>query len=324
MPYSLLNMKRNRRNNKPPRQDDRLWKSILETVFEEFLLFFYPNANDIFDFSKGVTYLDKELDLLFPPEEGARGVRFVDKLVKVYLKDGSEKYILIHIEVQSQKGNNDLEKRMFRYFYRVKDKYDVPVMAIAILADGNTGYRPRVYAEEFLDTRLTYEFATYKVIDQDEADLRANPNPFAVCVLTSLMALKRKGANDDELNGMKHDLYDEMMRRDMAKEKRQGIYDFLTYFVNFENPEMLSIFESEVKQKQGKESTMGTTEYLLDKAKREGVNLGIEKGAEQKSYNVVANLIQQLGFDDEAAAGVAEVSVDFVQKVRADLGKKKK
>jgi len=317
-------MKRNRRNNKPPRQDDRLWKSILETVFEEFLLFFYPNANDIFDFSKGVTYLDKELDLLFPPEEGARGVRFVDKLVKVYLKDGSEKYILIHIEVQSQKGNNDLEKRMFRYFYRVKDKYDVPVMAIAILADGNTGYRPRVYAEEFLDTRLTYEFATYKVIDQDEADLRANPNPFAVCVLTSLMALKRKGANDDELNGMKHDLYDEMMRRDMAKEKRQGIYDFLTYFVNFENPEMLSIFESEVKQKQGKESTMGTTEYLLDKAKREGVNLGIEKGAEQKSYNVVANLIQQLGFDDEAAAGVAEVSVDFVQKVRADLGKKKK
>jgi len=301
-----------------------LWKSILETVFEEFLLFFYPNANDIFDFSKGVTYLDKELDLLFPPEEGARGVRFVDKLVKVYLKDGSEKYILIHIEVQSQKGNNDLEKRMFRYFYRVKDKYDVPVMAIAILADGNTGYRPRVYAEEFLDTRLTYEFATYKVIDQDEADLRANPNPFAVCVLTSLMALKRKGANDDELNGMKHDLYDEMMRRDMAKEKRQGIYDFLTYFVNFENPEMLSIFESEVKQKQGKESTMGTTEYLLDKAKREGVNLGIEKGAEQKSYNVVANLIQQLGFDDEAAAGVAEVSVDFVQKVRADLGKKKK
>jgi len=317
-------MKRNRRNNKPPRQDDRLWKSILETVFEDFLLFFYPNANDIFDFSKGVTYLDKELDLLFPPEEGARGVRFVDKLVKVYLKDGSEKYILIHIEVQSQKGNNDLEKRMFRYFYRVKDKYDVPVMAIAILADGNTGYRPRVYAEEFLDTRLTYEFATYKVIDQDEADLRANPNPFAVCVLTSLMALKRKGANDDELNGMKHDLYDEMMRRDMAKEKRQGIYDFLTYFVNFENPEMLSIFESEVKQKQGKESTMGTTEYLLDKAKREGVNLGIEKGAEQKSYEVVGNLLAAGKFTDSEIANFATVTEDFVRKVRSDLAKKKK
>lgn len=35
-------------------------------------------------------------------------------------------------------------------------------------------------------------------------------------------------------------------------------------------------------------------------------------------------LIQQLGLDDEAAAGVAEVSIDFVRKVRADLEKKKK
>jgi len=64
---------------------------------------------------------------------------------------------------------------------------------------------------------------------------------------------------------------------------------------------------------------MGTTEYLVDKAERRG----IEKGAETKSYNVVANLIQQLGLDDAAAAGVAEVSVDFVKKVRADLDKKK-
>lgn len=49
-----------------------------------------------------------------------------------------------------------------------------------------------------------------------------------------------------------------------------------------------------------------------------------KKGAEQKSYTVVANLIQQLGLDDKAAAGVAEVSVDFVRKVRTDLAKKQK
>jgi len=55
-----------------------------------------------------------------------------------------------------------------------------------------------------------------------------------------------------------------------------------------------------------------------------GIEKGIEKGAEQKSYKVVANLIQQLGLDDAAAAGVAEVPIDFVKKVRADLAKKKK
>ena len=58
------------------------------------------------------------------------------------------------------------------------------------------------------------------------------------------------------------------------------------------------------------------TQNAFDSVRREA--------AEQKSYSVVANLIQQLGLDDEAAAGVAEVSVGFVKKVRADLNKKKK
>ncbi|RQP11172.1 MAG: hypothetical protein EAS52_21895 [Parapedobacter sp.] len=38
----------------------------------------------------------------------------------------------------------------------------------------------------------------------------------------------------------------------------------------------------------------------------------------------VRNLIQKLGLSDEQAADVAEVSVDFVQKVRADLDRRKK
>ena len=46
--------------------------------------------------------------------------------------------------------------------------------------------------------------------------------------------------------------------------------------------------------------------------------------AEAKDYNVVANLLQQLGLDDAAAAGVAEVPLNFVRKVRADLAKNKK
>jgi len=57
---------------------------------------------------------------------------------------------------------------------------------------------------------------------------------------------------------------------------------------------------------------------------KRGQAKGIEKGAEAKSYKVVANLIQQLGLDDATAAGVAEVPVYFVQKVRADLDKKKR
>lgn len=312
-----------KKTNGNGRQDDRLWKAVLEHVFRDFLKFFFPDAHKTFNFSKDFEYWDKELDELFPEHRrgGNKGVRYVDKLVKVFLRDGSEQFILCHVEVQSQKGKGDLARRMADYYIKLREKYKVPITAIAILGDGNKDYRPSGYEEGLLGTRLTYEFTSYKIVDQDETALRADMNPFAVVVLTALMAVKRKNVDDDTLRGIKRDLYFEMKARRMPKYTRAGIYDFLKYYVSFADPNQFAIFESETAQIEGRSTeAMGTTEYLLDKAERKGV----ERGAEAKSYKVVANLIQQLGLDDAAAAGVAEVPVDFVRKVRADLAKKKK
>lgn len=60
------------------KRDDTLWKSILEDIFEDFLLFFHPDAGSYFDFSKDFEYLDKELEQLFSPEDNLYQTRFVD------------------------------------------------------------------------------------------------------------------------------------------------------------------------------------------------------------------------------------------------------
>ncbi|TJZ51839.1 hypothetical protein FAZ15_20035 [Sphingobacterium olei] len=95
------------------RIDDPIWKSILEQTFGHFLNFFFSDAGEIFDFEKEFEYLDKEFDSLFPPKPNNKGVRYVDKLVKVFLRDGSEQFVLCHVEVQSSKGKGDLAQRMF-------------------------------------------------------------------------------------------------------------------------------------------------------------------------------------------------------------------
>jgi hypothetical protein len=100
-------------SKKPSRRDDELWKGILEDVFEDFLRFFFPDADELFDLKKKFSFMDKEFNRLFPPEENTAGVRHVDKLVKVYLKDGQQKFILVHVEVQGQKSAEDLGLRMF-------------------------------------------------------------------------------------------------------------------------------------------------------------------------------------------------------------------
>ncbi len=99
------------------KRDDLLWKAILEDIFDDFLRFFYKEAEQLFDISKGFEFLDKELEELFPIDEGS-DIRYVDKLVKVYLNDGQEKWILVHVEVQGYRDSN-FEERMFTYYYRL-------------------------------------------------------------------------------------------------------------------------------------------------------------------------------------------------------------
>lgn len=60
---------------------------------------------------------------------------------------------------------------------------------------------------------------------------------------------------------------------------------------------------------------MGIEELLLEKARHDGVL--------EKNKQIVRNLITKHGRTDEQIADVAEVSVDFVKKVRASLKKQK-
>ncbi|PUV22916.1 hypothetical protein [Sphingobacterium athyrii] len=274
------------------RVDDPLWKSILEQTFSHFLRFIFPDTDAVFDLSRPFDYLDKEFERLFPPESTGKGVRYVDKLVKVFLKDGSEQFVLCHLEIQSNKGRGDLAERMFRYYYRIWDRYKVPITAIAILADENASYRPVVYSREFMGTTLRYDFNSYKILDQEESVLRSNENPFSVIVLTALLTIKNKKISDEGLKAIKHDLYDEMIKREMDKDTRQGLYDFLTYYVSFDNEEVLSIFEEEIKTKIGRSDTMGTQEYLLDKAEKKGIQKGIQKGKIEGKIE----MLRELGF----------------------------
>ncbi len=102
------------------KKNDQLWKGILKNVFDDLLRFIFPEADKVFDTQKGFEYLDKELNELAPEPDIASSTRFVDKLVKVYRRDGREEWLLIHIEVQGATKKRALfPARMFRYFYYV-------------------------------------------------------------------------------------------------------------------------------------------------------------------------------------------------------------
>jgi len=94
------------------------------------------------------------------------------------------------------------------------------------------------------------------------------------------------------------------------KVKHNAIMDFLKHYVDFENPEMMLKFEKEVAQLNGRSTTMGTEQYLLQKAEHQGIEKGIEKG----KY-VIARELKKEGLPPEFIAKTTGLSVKEVEKL---------
>lgn len=297
------------------KQDDTLWKGIIEDMPAHFCSLFFPNAEDVLDLERGFTFLDKELEQLFPEQE-AEHPKFVDKLIKAYTKAGTEEWILIHIEVQGY-YDKDFGKRMFKYFYRLLDKYDKAVTALAIFTDNNQAFKPNSYDYQFLGTSATFRFNTYKILDQDEEALKADNNPFAFVVLTTLMALKAKKWDDETLLAHKIDLFRRLYSCQMDKKTMQALTIFLKLYVHFSKPETNLTFETAIETITENQPSMGIVELVINREKQKSKAEGKAEGKAE----VVANLISRLGLSDEQAAEIAGVPVSFVAEIRKNLGK---
>ncbi|MFP4438541.1 MAG: cytosolic protein [Chloroflexaceae bacterium] len=166
---------------------DSPWKDALETYLEEFLLFFFPQAHAEIDWTRGYVFLDKELQQVV--RDADLGRRLADKLVQVWRTDGSETWVLIHIEIQSQ-ADPDFAQRMFVYYYRIFDRYRRQVVSLAVLADERTSWRPDQYHAALWGCAVQFTFPVVKLLDYQDnwPALEASRNPFATVVMAHLTA----------------------------------------------------------------------------------------------------------------------------------------
>ena len=171
-----------------PRADfDGFWKKLIETYFQPFVEMFYPKAAQDIDWSRGFTFLDKELQKL---SRGAKSGKYVvDKLVKVYRKNGQEQWVLLHIELQCQYDNN-FGQRFYFYHCRIVDTFQVPVASLAILADDNPNWRPNEYWHELWGCKAGISFPMIKLLDYKDKQEELEKHPLGILILAYLQALE--------------------------------------------------------------------------------------------------------------------------------------
>lgn len=170
-----------------PNDFDSPWKDALEHYLEDFMAFFFPHVHAEIDWDRSYIFLDKELQQVVRDAELGR--RLADKLVQVWRRDGTDAWVLIHIEVQSQEETM-FERRMFVYSYRIFDRYDRQVVSLAVLADERTGWRPNQFEMALWGCETRFIFPVIKLLDYRSrwAELEASRNPFATVVMAHLTA----------------------------------------------------------------------------------------------------------------------------------------
>jgi len=239
---------------------DTLWKGIIEDLCEDFLLYFFPEwASKEADFSKGFQFLDKELDELFP--ENAKQKRYADKIIKVFTKSGKEQWILVHIEVQGYQ-DKDFAKRMFTYFYRILDRWNQNIMALAIFTDNNPSYVPSEYVYQYQNTKNIYSFDTFKILHKSEKELNIPQNPFSIVMLTTKKSLEKKNLQDSNQFTWKKELVLALTQQ-YSGEKTRRILNFIRYYVKFKSEISTQKFETEIQTIIKYRKSMGIEEAII-------------------------------------------------------------
>lgn len=301
---------------------DGLWKKVIGELFEDFMLFFSPELHEEVDFSVEAEFLQQEIFQQIIKEKTGR--RSTDQLVKVRLKGGEEKWILIHVEVQST-NEKDFAKRMFQYFYRIYDRYDKEIVTLAIMTSPYNSESPTEFHYNYFGTELHYAYNNHKLIDYTNTTLEQSDKLFSKIVLAA------KYKNDTEHNAEKRYTFKEKLMREMIKNDRysdlevQAVIYFIDYLLRLPEDLVEQLYNSltPIIQEEGK--TLIHTEWsptnsggwsptmdaIFARVQENAEKVGMEKGLEQ----VVIEMLKK-GFTLDLIAEVTHLERAKIERLR--------
>ncbi len=249
--------------------------------FPEFMAFYFPFAHAAIDWSQPHTFLDQEFGAL--TRDAELGKRLLDKLVSVHLHDGSEQWVLVHLEVQGWRDAR-FSERMFVYNYRVYDRYQRPVASLALLADGSKRWRPSSFAYRLLGCSMGIEFPVVKLLDfADRLDeLQQHENPFALVTLAHLQARQTK-SNAHRRRIVKWKLTKLLYQRDWDRQRIINLYRVIDWIMRL--PEGLEVrLRSGMLQIERRKAMvyLSSIERIgMEIGRKEGLKLGLQEGRQE-------------------------------------------
>lgn len=302
---------------------DAAWKTILEAFEEEIVELLFPEIYTKINWKIKSETLDNELleiqKEIFSKEEAEKIIS--DKIIKVTMKDNESKILFIHVEVQSYSSNeNVFAERMFRYFYRIWDKFrykykdNSDIVGSAIYTYKGEAGKDKKYIYKLSDLEddiLIYNFRTIDV-EKLELDNINDVNPLKL-VFKIAKKLLSTNADDNEIFLAKVELFNELVNYNKVKtmDQRKALTYFLEYLFLIQDDSLSEKFK-EIKDSAGGVIKMSIDEirekYLEEKGKEEGIK--------ESKKEIAIKLLDIL--DDETIAEKTGLDIEEVKRLREE------
>jgi hypothetical protein len=265
---------------------DANFKRLLTTFFHEFVALFLPDVSAYLDMTTPIEFLDKEV--FTDITAGER--REVDLIAKVRFRD-QDAFFLIHVENQATAQSN-FPRRMFRYFARLHEKYDLPVYPVVLFSyDAPLRPEPNRYRVAFPDMAVL-QF-TYRVIQLNRLPWRSfvkQPNPVAA----ALMAKMKIAAKDRPKVKLECLRLLATLKLDPARSKLIG--GFIDTYLNLTAAE-LTLYHREFAKLAVEEQEANME--LMSSWEKRGMQAGRHEGMEHVVLRLLRNRLGELPIEIE-------------------------
>lgn len=198
---------------------DQLFKELINTFIKEFLEVFFPDVHDNIDL-KAIKPIRDEVytDMI----EGS--TRRLDIVVETTLK-GKDVAVIVHIEPQSYK-QDDFHERMDHYFSLLYNKYQKPIIPIAVFSY-EEDWEEKQYTMEFpFFNVLTFNYMTLHLRKKNWRNYIRSDNPAAAALLSKM------GYTEKERVQVKKEFLRMITRMELNPAKERLIYGFLKPIYN--------------------------------------------------------------------------------------------
>ncbi|ADU29430.1 hypothetical protein Bcell_1165 [Evansella cellulosilytica DSM 2522] len=284
---------------------DRLFKELISTFFEEFIMLFFPEAFEHLDF-ENLRFLSQEL--FTDVTEGDKHV--VDLLVETKLK-GEDGLVIIHLEPQSS-SQKKFNERMFIYFSRIYQKYRRKILPIAIFTYDTTRDEPDSLTLHFpFADILQFNYLIVELKKQNWRSYIREDNPVAAALLSKM------GYTKEERVEVKKEFFRILIRLELDTAREALLTGFFESYLKLNAQEESQLIK-EVKAmnpKEGEKIMEIMTSYER-KGIKQGLEQGIEQGREQERLEVAKRMLEKEKSIDEIIeiTGLSGIVVEKLKK----------